>query len=102
MMRRMSRPPVVAALLGLVLLTVAGCARGDDGERGAAAPTTTTTTAKEIPAVPSPGCVESTVGVVAQERRTVSVNGEERWYLLTSPPAHDGATPLPLVVELHG
>lgn len=37
-----------------------------------------------------------------RERRTIQVAGEERWYLLSTPSAHDGKTPLPLVVEFHG
>jgi polyhydroxybutyrate depolymerase len=32
----------------------------------------------------------------------MQVDGEERWFLVSTPTAHDGSTPLPLVVELHG
>jgi polyhydroxybutyrate depolymerase len=84
----------------LVLAATAGaCSRSGD----VAAPRATTTTAPaRVAPVPSEGCGHSSVTPLARERRTVSIAGQERWYLLTSPPAHDGTTPLPLVVELHG
>lgn len=89
--------------VAVVLVVTGAC--GDDDEE-AAAPSTTTTTAVAYPdgvePVPSPGCGMSTPGAVARERRTLDVAGEERWYLLTTPTAHDGETPLPLIVELHG
>ncbi len=93
----------IAALAAVVLF--AGACGGDDD---AAAPSTTSTTAEalaypdDVAAVPSPGCGSSAVAALARERRTLTIAGEERWYLLTTPTAHDGATPLPLVVELHG
>jgi polyhydroxybutyrate depolymerase len=37
---------------------------------------------------------------VTQERRTVEVDGAERWYLLTVP--SDPASPAPLVLDFHG
>ena len=30
------------------------------------------------------------------------MNGTERWFLVTVPGAHDGTTPLPLVIDFHG
>lgn len=51
---------------------------------------------------PSEGCGTSEVGAVALEPRVLDVGGTERTYLLTTPPAHDGATPVPLVVDFHG
>lgn len=51
---------------------------------------------------PSPGCGSSTVGSVEVERHPLDVGGVERFYLLTTPPAHDGRTPLPLVLDFHG
>lgn len=87
----------------LVVLLAAACS-GDDDDR--AAPSTTSTSVVAYPdsvePVPSPGCGTSTVAAVARERRTLDIAGEERWYLLTTPTGHDGETPLPLVVELHG
>jgi polyhydroxybutyrate depolymerase len=53
-------------------------------------------------AVPSAGCGTTTQGPVVEEKRTVVVNGAERWFLVTVPGAHDGSTPLPLVIDYHG
>jgi len=92
----------VAALL--VAAALAACAGGDT----AAPPTATTTTTAppaypaSIDARPSAGCGDSAIGPVRRERRTLEIAGEERWYLLSTPTAHDGETPLPLVLELHG
>jgi polyhydroxybutyrate depolymerase len=58
------------------------------------------------PAVPSAGCGTSNIGATVLERREVEAidpdTGEARWFLLSTPGAHDGATPLPLVVDFHG
>lgn len=51
---------------------------------------------------PSAGCGTSTVGAVDIEKRTMDVAGVERFYLLTTPPAHNGTTPLPVVLDFHG
>lgn len=39
---------------------------------------------------------------LAAAPRSLTVAGEQRSYLLTTPPAHDGRTPLPLVLDFHG
>ena len=100
------RASALATVL-VVALTVAGRTDGSDDERettrnGANRTTATTTTSAPVAASPSPGCGQPNTQQVARERRTISVGGEERWYLLTTPAAHDGTTPIPLVVELHG
>jgi polyhydroxybutyrate depolymerase len=50
--------------------------------------------------VPSSGCGTTGTHAVHEERRTLP--GSERWYLVTTPPEHDGTTPLPLVLDFHG
>jgi polyhydroxybutyrate depolymerase len=50
---------------------------------------------------PSAGCGSSTVGA-GEEKVTLVSGGGERWYLRHVPPAHDGTTPVPVVVDLHG
>lgn len=50
--------------------------------------------------VPSAGCGASSATAVDLERRTLG--GSDRWYLLTIPTAHDGTTPLPVVLDFHG
>ena len=39
---------------------------------------------------------------MAGQRQDVTVDGVDRWYLLTTPPTRPGAGPLPLVVDIHG
>ena len=57
---------------------------------------TTATTAKPVgTARPSAGCGTSTVGALDAEKQVLTVAGEERFFLLTTPPAHDGKTPVP-------
>lgn len=117
---RSSRP---AAALGVLLLALAlvavACSKGSDD---ASSPTTaadrSTTTVDEAVAstttpyavadgqvatgkpVASAGCGTSEVGAVTKERHTVG--DTDRWYLVTTPKDHDGSTPLPLVLDLHG
>jgi polyhydroxybutyrate depolymerase len=49
--------------------------------------------------VASDGCGTSTVGAVELDRRELD---GDRHYLVTTPTAHDGETPIPLVVDFHG
>jgi polyhydroxybutyrate depolymerase len=87
---------VLAAALGL-----AACS--DDG--GASSEPTTTTAApvpSEVAAEPSTGCDAATPVGVGEERVTTTSGGTERWYLRHVPPAHDGTTPVPLVLDIHG
>lgn len=51
---------------------------------------------------PSAGCGTSTSGPVVEQEHHVDVGGADRWFLYTVPSAHDGSTPLPLVVSFHG
>jgi polyhydroxybutyrate depolymerase len=107
----------LATLALVVALIAAGCA-GDDGDEGAdstttattaAGPTSSSTAPAGVEAVPSPGCGGGDVAEVAaratairEERRTLDVDGVARWYLVTVPEAHDGAMPVPLVLDFHG
>lgn len=99
-----SRPLIAVAALGLL---AAACGN-DDGTGTDARPEQTAPAgaqAAERAPHPSPGCdaddTEELAGLDA-ERQTIDVDGEERWYLLNTPEAHDGETPLPLVVSFHG
>jgi polyhydroxybutyrate depolymerase len=94
---------IVAVLTSLAtaLLVVASCS-GDDAAEPPRASTTSVTALAAIAPRPSPGCGRSTIRRTSRERHTLTIGGEERWYLLSAPTAHDGTTPLPLVVELHG
>ena len=84
------RLPARQAGLIAALLLAAACSGGDE-----TAATTTTTTSTTTTAAPAVAC--STVGP-GDDR----VELGERWYLRHVPPAHDGQTAVPLVVDLHG
>ena len=51
-------------------------------------------------AVASAGCGRTEVRSVVEEK--TFVDDSDRWYLLTTPLAHDGETPVPLVLDFHG
>jgi polyhydroxybutyrate depolymerase len=55
-----------------------------------------------IPAAKSSGC--SGAGSVApgHTKETLTSGGDARWYYRNVPPAHNGTTPVPLVLDLHG
>ncbi len=105
--------PVVRAA-GAVLATVlllAAC-RGSDDTGSAEGPTTTqaavgpTTTAAvapaDVPADPSTGCGATPVVAAGETERSVTAGTVEHGYFVNVPPAHDGTTPLPLVLDFHG
>jgi len=87
-------------------LLVGACSSGDDDGDGAerAASPADEAAAPAAPADveprPSAGCGSSAVG--AGEEKVTLASGVERWYLRHVPPAHDGTTPVPVVVDLHG
>jgi polyhydroxybutyrate depolymerase len=100
-----SLPRLTAVLICGVL--VGACSGGDDGDDGAEGAASAADDAP-VPAAPadvdprpSPGCGSSTVGA-GQEKVTITSGGVARWYLRHVPPAHDGTTPVPVVVDLHG
>jgi len=53
------------------------------------------------PAIPSAACGSSTIEP-GQHSGTMEIAGVDRIWELAVPPIHDGQTPLPLVVALHG
>jgi polyhydroxybutyrate depolymerase len=88
--------PLVWVLVPLMLLAVA-CS--DDGGSSASSSTTTTSdTAGES----ATGCGAGADATAGTERLTVAYDGVDREVERTIPPAHDGDTPLPLLVSLHG
>jgi polyhydroxybutyrate depolymerase len=111
-MRRHPSIPLVFVVLTLTAVLAAcggstsdgDAAAGQDGDTSARAAAAATLAA--LPAVPSAGCGSSTAGASELVRREVGITdpetGEARWYLLSTPSAHDGTTPVPLVVDFHG
>jgi polyhydroxybutyrate depolymerase len=93
----------VATATALVVLGP-GCS-GDGADEGTGG-VPSEPPAGEVAPLPSSGCgAEGTPvgvgGAVAEEKVTVATGEGERWYLRHLPPAHDGTTPVPLVVDLH-
>ncbi|HYO19312.1 MAG TPA: PHB depolymerase family esterase, partial [Dermatophilaceae bacterium] len=94
----------------LTLVLIAAACGGSDDSGGSETTTTvrsTSSTGEEAttgPAEPvrSSGCGSSTTAAATEEKRSVDVAGTERDYLLTTPAQHDGTTPLPLVLDIHG
>ena len=106
---------LVAGALGLVL--VLGACAGESGpndEQPAAAAEGGSSTSidatpvvdpAEVPADPSAGCGAAADVAPGQEQIDTTVEGAEvpdRWYLRFVPTAHDGETPVPVVLDLHG
>ncbi len=99
-------------LLALVLLTAA-CSGSDNkaatqtnsSSQAAAAPESTTTTVlapADVPAVPSKGCTGAAPVAAGEVTQPFSAGGVDGSFVQHIPPAHDGKTPLPLVLDLHG
>lgn len=100
--RRSLRHALAAVLVAGLL--AAGCSDGDE-EVSSEAPDDTagaTTTTTTPPPVPSAGCGTSTAEPGTEVEVTLEVEGVPRRYLLTTPSAHDGETPLPVVLDFHG
>ena len=105
----MSTRLCVVVLAGVVAL--AACASDDGGGEaapsdsalsGAASTTAPTVDAAAVPAEPSAGCGADQTGLEPETVQTVSVADDERQYQRHLPPAHDGRTPVPLVLDFHG
>lgn len=98
--------PLLAVSLALALLATSCGSNDGDSASGDPAGSTVVTTPAQIAAAPSSGCGTSSTGAVTEDRREVAVSdpetGETRWYLVTTPPQHDGTTPLPVVLDFHG
>ncbi|MBM3675948.1 MAG: hypothetical protein FJW88_13595 [Actinobacteria bacterium] len=93
----MSRQILVVLVTGV--LALAACSSDDvsDASGGDA------NDAKPAEVAPSKGCTgASAAEPVAHGKVTISSSGAERWYWQDVPPAHDGETPVPVVVDFHG
>ncbi len=83
----------LGAALACALLLTAGCSSGDDDTAPGTTRATTTAPA------PCPSAVGHDPEPTPQ---TFEIDGLERKYLLAVPEGYDGATPAPVVVDLHG
>lgn len=99
----------VIASTALLLLVSAACSSGgsDEAESGTTSDDATpaaTGDPGDRPAEPSPACGTPEAGAIAagDEERTFTSGGLERQQTRVVPSAHDGQTPVPLVLNLHG
>ncbi len=69
---------------------------------GSSADGSDSTTGPGVPLGPSPGCGNSTQAPGSFVGIEVDVGGLTRTFNLVVPPAHDGETPIPLVLAFHG
>ncbi len=83
-MRKLWMSTITVALLAVSAVAVA--AQDDPASR---------------PPIPSPGCGASDVEAGRHTDR-ITVNGDERHWMMHVPEAHDGLEPLPLWLHLHG
>jgi polyhydroxybutyrate depolymerase len=100
-----------ASVLVLALAVLTAACSGDDDSASSATTTThavatTTTTAAKPEAVQpaaSTGCGTAAAKLSAGETRVDTTSGAaQRWYFRHIPPAYDGTTPLPVVIDIHG
>src|SRR3954469_8418721 len=97
-------------LVALVLLVAACSSSGtkaatQSGSSSSAPPASTATTAfdpKAVPAVPSKGCGGAAPVAAGEVTQPFSAAGVDGNVIQHVPPAHDGTTPVPLVLDLHG
>jgi polyhydroxybutyrate depolymerase len=64
--------------------------------------TTTEVAPADVPAVPSKGCTGATPVAAGEVTMPFTAAGVDGSVIQHVPPAHDGTTPLPLVLDLHG
>jgi len=105
------RPRALVAIATALLLGALGCS-GDGADEGTGDVPAEPPSASAVAPVPSGGCgAEGTPAVegpgpgpgsATDGKVALATDEGERWYLRHVPPAHDGTTPVPLVVDLHG
>lgn len=66
------------------------------------APTSTATPAAAVAAQPSSGCSAPVKVSAGEVKVNTTSSGVARWYFRHLPPSYTGATPMPVVIDLHG
>jgi polyhydroxybutyrate depolymerase len=91
------------ALLAAGLIACA-CSQSATSTKGTIAPhaSTPANATAALHARPSPGCTSSTRSEVTLARRTVTVDGTQRWFLISTPPGASATRPTPVVLDFHG
>lgn len=84
-------------LVAVFALATVACSGDDDGAKDAP----DEVPFEKVSALASDGCGSSSV-TAGEEKVTLQSGGAERWYIRHVPEAHDGDSPVPVVVDFHG
>ena len=99
--RPWSRTVLVLLAAGLIACSCSQSATSTKGTIGPHTSTPVNATAA-LHARPSPGCTAPTRSEVTLARRTVTVDGTQRWFLISTPPGASATRPTPVVFDFHG
>ena len=86
-------------------LVTSACSQAGGGVAVGTGPSTSKTagaTATTLPARPSAGCSSSAHAELTLTKKTLTVAGATRWYLISTPTEVSGDRPMPLVLDFHG
>ena len=98
----MKRPViVVATVVAAALLGACSSSGANQAATGTTVPVPLVAAA-DVPAAPSAGCSATTPVPAGDQTITLAAGAEAGQYFRHVPPAHDGTTPVPLVMDLHG
>lgn len=102
------RRPVAQVLVALTALCVVACACSQATTTSSPARNAPNHNARDaentkvLPPRRSSGCSSTLHAELTMVRRTISVDGEARWYLLSTPPSSVESRPSPVVLDFHG
>jgi polyhydroxybutyrate depolymerase len=93
----------LGAVLGLTACSSGSTAKAANVKSAASSSKVAAVDPASVPATKSSGCGAAAAGIAkGQTKETMTSGGDARWYFRQVPPAHDGTTPVPLVLDLHG
>lgn len=102
-MTRSWRSSVALAAFVLALIALTACNRSDDAPASESTPAASAVATASPQAERTPErCAEPKPIDAGDHDRVLNAGGLDRTYILHVPPAYDGATPLPLVLNFHG
>jgi polyhydroxybutyrate depolymerase len=90
------------ALVAALALGACSSTGSNASSAPAAAAPATTMAAVDVPASASPGCTAVPAVLASEQKVDITSGTDARYYLQHVPPAHNGVTPVPLVLDLHG
>jgi polyhydroxybutyrate depolymerase len=93
---------LVSGLLLSAALTACGSSGASSPGRSATIDPSGTVAPHDVPAAASAGCSVTPAVPAGETKVDLSSGGDARFYLRHVPSAHDGITPVPVVMDLHG